>query len=71
VAFSDGSTEDFHLPAEIWARSDRFDAELPVRGKVTGVRLWPDPTVPDWNATNDTWGSAPSGDPPHPVTQRR
>lgn len=71
VAYADGTVQDFHLPVEIWARSDRFNAELPARGKVTGVRLWPDPSVPDWNAANDTWGSAPSGDPPHPVTQRR
>lgn len=71
VAYADNSVEDFHLPVEIWARSDRFSADLPARGKVIGVRLWPDPSVPDWDATNDTWGSAPSGDPPHPVTQRR
>ena len=71
VAYSDGSTQDFRLPVDIWARSDRFSAELPARGNVVGVRLWPDPSVPDWNATNDTWGSPPSGDPPHPVTQRR
>lgn len=71
VAYADGTVQDFHLPVEIWAGSDRFNADLPARGKVTGVRLWPDPSVPDWNATNDTWGSAPSGDSPHPVTQRR
>jgi hypothetical protein len=32
------------------------------------VRLWPDPTVPDWNAANDTWGTAPAGDGMAPVT---
>lgn len=71
VAYSDGSTQDFHVPVEIWAGSDRFNVELPARNKVIGVRLWPDPSVPDWNGSNDTWGTPPSGDPPHPVTHRR
>jgi hypothetical protein len=41
---------------------------IAVKGQVTGVRLWPDPTVPDWNASNDTWGEAPAADPRGPVT---
>jgi len=60
VKYDDETTQDFKLPVEIWARSDRFDAQLPVRGKVIGVRLWPDPSVPDWNAANDSWGAAPA-----------
>jgi aminopeptidase N len=71
VAYADGSTEDFSLPVEIWAAGERFSADLPATGTVIGARLWPDPSVPDWNTANDTWGSAPSGDPPHPVTKRR
>jgi hypothetical protein len=27
-----------------------------------GARLWPDATVPDWDAANDTWGDAPRAD---------
>jgi hypothetical protein len=71
VRYEDGTTEDFKLPEEIWARSNRFDAELPARARVTGVRLWPDPSVPDWNPGNDVWGNAPPGDAPHPVTHDR
>ncbi len=71
VKYSDGKSQDFKLPVEIWALSDHFNADLPARGKVVGVRLWPDPSVPDWNGSNDTWGTPPSGDPPHPVTHAR
>lgn len=70
VAYEDGTVQDFRLPVEIWARSNRFDAELPVKGRVVGVRLWPDPSVPDWNASNDSWGAAPPTNRPHPVTRR-
>jgi peptidase M1-like protein len=69
VRYADGSTEDFRLPEKIWARGDEFAATLPVRGRVTGVRLWPNPSVPDWNRDNDTWGDAPPADPPAPVTR--
>ena len=70
VAYADGTTQDFSLPVNIWARGNRFDAVLPVRGRVTGVRLWPDPSVPDWNPSNDTWGNPPAADPVHPVTRK-
>jgi aminopeptidase N len=63
VAYADGSTQDFSLPVNIWARGNHFDAVLPARGPVTGVRLWPDPSVPDWNSSNDVWGNPPPADP--------
>jgi peptidase M1-like protein len=69
VAYADGTTQDFSLPVNVWARGNRFEAVLPVRGPVTGVRLWPDPSVPDWNPTNDTWGSPPAANPARPVTR--
>ena len=69
VAYGDGTTQDFSLPVNIWAHGNRFDAVLPVRSPVTGVRLWPDPSVPDWNPTNDTWGSPPPANPVRPVTR--
>jgi hypothetical protein len=69
VGYADGATQDFKLPVEIWGSGTRFDAVLPVRARVTGVRLWPDPSVPDWNPANDTWGNPPPADPPHPVTR--
>jgi len=68
VAYADGTTQDFSLPVNIWARGNRFDAVIQVRGNVTGVRLWPDPSVPDWNPSNDTWGNPPPANPPGPVT---
>ena len=70
VAYADGTTQDFSLPVNVWAGNDRFEAVLPVRARVTGVRLWPNPSVPDWNSANDTWGSPPPADPSGPVTRR-
>ena len=70
VAYADGTTQDFSLPVNIWARSNRFDAVVPARAKVVGVRLWPDPSVPDWNSANDTWGNPPAGSPSGPVTRK-
>jgi len=46
------------LPVQIWLHGDRYTASIPVSRPVIGVRLWPDPSVPDWNATNDVWGDA-------------
>jgi Peptidase family M1 domain len=70
VAYADGTTQDFSIPVNVWARGNRFDAVLPARGPVTGVRLWPDPSVPDWNPSNDTWGSPPAANPTGPVTRK-
>jgi hypothetical protein len=80
---SDGSTQDVSLPVDIWARSREFAATVAVRSPVVGARLWTDPFVPDWNPSNDTWGTPPpgvgtagpattgglSGLPAHPVAQ--
>ena len=62
LKFNDGSTQDVRLPVQIWTRTDRYLATLTVRRPVVGVRLWPDPNVPDWNSSNDVWGSPPAGD---------
>jgi hypothetical protein len=35
---------------------------LAVRSAVSGARLWPDGTAPDFNAVNDVWGIAPPAD---------
>jgi hypothetical protein len=77
LSYADGSTQDVRLPVDIWASCqdehaggcDHFDATLPARGAVTGVRLWPDPTVPDWNPANDAWGRAPAANPASAVTE--
>jgi hypothetical protein len=68
LRFADGSTQDVRVPVEIWTKGDRVEATVPVKGSVTGVRLWPDPSVPDWNSANDSWGNAPAADQPGPVT---
>jgi hypothetical protein len=70
VAYADGTTQDFSFPVDAWARGTRFDAVIPARTRITGVRLWPDPSVPDWNPSNDTWGTPPTANPPGPVTRK-
>jgi hypothetical protein len=59
LKLNDGSTQDVRLPVQIWTRADRYLATVPVTRAVVGVRLWPDPNVPDWNSANDVWGSPP------------
>jgi hypothetical protein len=71
LALSDGSTTDVKLPVEIWGTGDHYQALVPVKGNVTGVRLWPDPSVPDWDSANDVWGKAPPADALGPVTRGR
>jgi hypothetical protein len=64
LKFIDQSTRDVRLPVEIWAHSNRYTAEIPIDQPVVGVRLWPDPSVPDWNGSNDVWGDPPPRDSP-------
>jgi aminopeptidase N len=68
LKLADGSTQEVRLPVDVWARGDRFEATVAVRANVVGARLWPVPSVPDFNAANDTWGDAPAADPLGPVT---
>jgi aminopeptidase N len=68
LKFADGSMLDVDLPVEIWAGGDRYTASLAVNSPVVGVRLWPDPTVPDWQPANDTWGDAPAANARREVT---
>ena len=60
LRFADASTEDVHFPVEIWSQGNRYDAVIAVKGPVVGARLWPEGVVPDWDATNDTWGTPPA-----------
>ena len=60
LRLADNVTQDVSLPVDIWARSDRYEAVIPVKASVTGARLWPDGVVPDWNAANDVWGNPPA-----------
>jgi hypothetical protein len=62
-SFSDGSTESFDYPAEVWSRNTvRYQRSYTFRGKtVTRIEIDPDKRVPDVDRTNNTWGSAPAG----------
>jgi aminopeptidase N len=68
LKLADGSVQDVALPVEIWMGGDRYDALIAVSAPITGARLWPDPSVPDWQPANDIWGDAPAANPPGPVT---
>ncbi len=68
LKLADGTTQEVHLPVDIWFLGDQYTATIPVRSKLAGARLWPDGTVPDFNSSNDTWGIAPPGDNPGLVT---
>lgn len=68
VKYEDGSTEDFRFPVDVWAQGPSVVLSAPARGRVIGARLWPDGTVPDWNAENDAWGDAPRAVQGGPVT---
>ncbi len=68
LKLSDGSTQDVKLPVDVWYLGDVYTATIPVRAPLAGARLWPDGTVPDFNSSNDTWGSAPPADPLGTVT---
>lgn len=70
LKYANGTTGDFDLPVNIWANADQFDAIISVPLQVIGARLWPDPSVPDWNYSNDSWGDAPARDPLLPVSRR-
>jgi hypothetical protein len=69
LKLSNGTTQDVHLPVDLWARGTSIDVEVPVAARVVGARLWPNrAAVPDMRPFNDTWGDAPLGDPPGPAT---
>jgi hypothetical protein len=63
LLFKDNTTEDVSLPVEVWARGERYEAVLAVKGPVIGAKLWPDGVVPDWDSTNDAWGAPVTGAP--------
>lgn len=63
-----GTVYEMKLPVEIWANGDTFEVPIVDTKPVSGVRIFPDPSVPDWNPDNNTWGDAPDSDPARPVT---
>ncbi|HEY0778532.1 MAG TPA: M1 family metallopeptidase [Gemmatirosa sp.] len=71
LRLADGSTRDVRAPVDLWARpatGDRIEVSVSVPSPVTGARLWPNGSVPDFNPANDAWGNAPAADPIGPVT---
>lgn len=68
LRYADGTTEDLTFPVDAWGDGPTLRLQAPVRGRVTGARLWPDGSVPDWDAANDTWGEAPPADARRAVT---
>jgi hypothetical protein len=57
LLFNDNSTQDVTMPVEVWSRGERIEAVVEVKAPVIGARLWPEGIVPDWNTTNDAWGT--------------
>ena len=71
LRLADGTVRDVRAPVDLWARpatGDRVEVSLALPAAVTGARLWPTGSVPDFNAANDTWGNAPAADPVGLVT---
>jgi len=57
LLFRDNTTQDVAMPVEVWSQGERIEAVVTVKTAVIGARLWPEGIVPDWNATNDAWGT--------------
>jgi hypothetical protein len=57
--FSDGSTENFDYPAEVWSRNTvHYQRSYAFRGKsVSRIELDPDRRLPDVDRTNNVWGA--------------
>ena len=57
LLLKDNTTQDVAMPVEVWSQGDRIEAVVAVKSPVIGARLWPEGIVPDWNTTNDAWGT--------------
>jgi hypothetical protein len=57
LLFRDNTTQDVAMPVEVWSQGERIEAVIAVKAPVIGARLWPEGVVPDWNPTNDAWGT--------------
>jgi Peptidase family M1 domain len=60
--FSDGSTEDFHYPAEVWStNTTRYLRRYSFPGKhVTRIELDPDHRLIDTDRSNNVWSAPPT-----------
>jgi aminopeptidase N len=57
LLLKDNTIQDVAMPVEVWSQGERVEAVVAVKSAVIGARLWPDGIVPDWNTTNDAWGT--------------
>jgi hypothetical protein len=57
LLLKDNTIQDVAMPVEVWSQGERVEAVVAVKSAVIGARLWPDGIVPDWNTTNDGWGT--------------
>jgi hypothetical protein len=61
--FSDGSTESFDYPAEVWStNTTRYIRQYPFKGKtLRRIELDPDHRLPDIDRTNNVWPAPAAG----------
>jgi hypothetical protein len=61
--FSDGSTERYDYPAEVWStNTTRYVRQYSFRGKtLSRIELDPDKRLPDTDRTNNVWGGTSAG----------
>jgi hypothetical protein len=66
--FSDGSTERYDYPAEVWStNTTRYVRQYSFRGKtLSRIELDPENRLVDVDRTNNSWGSAPAAAGPRP-----
>jgi aminopeptidase N len=53
VTWSDGEVQDFHLPVEVWADTDRIVEDLPTGKSVRAVEIDPEARLPDVDRENN------------------
>lgn len=55
LTFSDGSSQLYKFPVEIWYKGDKYTAEITTEKMVTAATLNPDGQLPDMVPSNNAW----------------
>jgi aminopeptidase N len=55
LTFSDGSSQVYKFPVEIWYKGDKYTAEITTEKMVTAATLNPDGQLPDMVPSNNAW----------------